>query len=99
MIATADAGSDNQIFVGDKPFMNYVAAIIMQFTTHEQSTVVIKARGKHMSRAVDVSEVAVKDFLEGEIATPQITANSDLVRNREGKQVRVSTVNILLERA
>lgn len=78
--------------------MNYVAAIIMQFTTQEQPTVRIKARGKHISRAVDVSEVAIKDFLEGEANIQEMTSTSEQVRNREGKQVRVSTVDITLAR-
>lgn len=98
MMQTAQQGSDNCIFVGDKPFMNYVAAIIMQFSTHEQPSVQIKARGKHISRAVDVMEVTLKDFLDEEIILKEISTDSDIVRNREGKQVRVSTVNMLLER-
>ena len=89
---------DNSIYVGDKPFMNYVTAIIMQFTTHEQDTVVVKARGKYISRAVDVSEMAAKDFLEDVVEIDSITTDSDMVRNREGEQVRVSTINITLAR-
>jgi DNA-binding protein len=98
MMQTAQEGRDNCIFVGDKPFMNYVAAIIMQFTTHEQPQVQIKARGKHISRAIDVSEVTQKDHLNKEIRIENITSSSDMVRNREGKEVRVSTVEIILER-
>ncbi|MFT4250622.1 MAG: DNA/RNA-binding protein AlbA [Candidatus Woesearchaeota archaeon] len=98
MISPTPAGEDNCIYVGEKPFMNYVAAIIMQFTTQEQPTVRIKARGKHISRAVDVSEVAIKDFLEGEANIQEMTSTSEQVRNREGKQVRVSTVDITLAR-
>lgn len=87
---------DNSIYVGDKPFMNYVTAIIMQFTTHEQDTVVVKARGKYISRAVDISEMACKDHLQGIIKIQDISTNSELVRNREGKEVRVSTITVKL---
>ena len=89
---------DNSIYVGDKPFMNYVTAIIMQFTTHEQERVIVKARGKYISRAVDVSEMACKDFLKEVVAIHSITTDSDLVENREGKEVRVSTITIVLEK-
>lgn len=90
---------DNAIFVGDKPFMNYVTGIVMQFTTHEQEEVIVKARGKYISRAVDVAEMALKRFLEGKIKIQSIEIDSEEVRNREGKLVRVSTIDITLERA
>ena len=89
---------DNSIFVGDKPFMNYVTGIVMQFTTHDQQEVIVKARGKHISRAVDVAEMALKRFLEGKIRTQKIRTDSEEVRNREGNLVRVSTIEIVLER-
>ncbi len=89
---------DNSIFVGDKPFMNYVTGIVMQFTTHNQEEVIVKARGKHISRAVDVAEMALKRFLEGKIAIKDISIDSEEVKNREGKLVRVSTIEISLSR-
>ena len=89
---------DNSIYVGDKPFMNYVTAIIMQFTTHEQETVVVKARGKYISRAVDISEMAEKDFLKEVVEIAAINTDSELVRNREGEEVRVSTIQLTLKK-
>ena len=89
---------DNSIYVGDKPFMNYVTAIIMQFTTHEQERVIVKARGKYISRAVDVSELAAKDFLKEVVNIASIETDSDVVTNREGKEVRVSTITITLQK-
>jgi len=57
-------GSDNSIFVGGKPFMNYVTAVVMQFTTKNATEVILKARGKFISRAVDVAEVSAKRFMD-----------------------------------
>ena len=51
---------DNVIFIGIKPFMNYVTSVVMQFTTKNKKEVVVKARGKFINRAVDVSEVVTK---------------------------------------
>ena len=51
-------GSDNVILVGSKPFMNYVTAVVVQFTTKGADKVVIKSRGKFISKAVDVAEVS-----------------------------------------
>ena len=88
--------SDNSIFIGSKPFMNYVTAIVMQFTTKNASEVLVKARGKFISRAVDVVEVASKRFLDETINPKEIKINSEEFTNNEGKKVRVSTIEIVL---
>ncbi|MCX6709161.1 MAG: DNA-binding protein Alba [Candidatus Woesearchaeota archaeon] len=89
---------DNSIFIGSKPFMNYVTGVVMQFTTNQASEVFIKARGKFISRAVDVAEVAAKRFLVNSIEVKDIRVNSEEFTNREGRQVRVSTIEIALKK-
>ena len=86
--------ADNSIFIGNKPFMNYVTAVVMQFTTKNAEQIVIKARGKFISRAVDVAQVATKRFLEGQVDVNDIRIDSEEFENKEGKQVRVSTIEI-----
>ncbi|MBW2982618.1 DNA-binding protein Alba [Candidatus Woesearchaeota archaeon] len=90
------AGNDNSIFIGGKPFMNYVTAVVMQFTTKNAEEVILKARGKFISRAVDVAEVAAKRFLEGNAGIKDIKIDSEEFTNKEGKNVRVSTIEITL---
>ena len=90
--------ADNAIFVGNKPFMNYVTAVVMQFTTQDADEVTIKARGKFISRAVDVAEIAAKRFLNGQIYVDDIKIDSEEFENKEGKQVRVSTIEITLKK-
>ena len=87
---------DNIIFIGGKPFMNYVTAVVMQFTTKNADEVIIKARGKFISRAVDVAEVAGKRFLDGAVEIKHIKADSEGFKTDEGKDVRVSTMEITL---
>ena len=89
---------DNCIFIGGKPFMNYVTGVVMQFTTKNASDVIVKARGKFISRAVDVAEVARKRFLEGQIDIKGIKIDSEGFKNQEGRDVRVSTIEITLGR-
>ena len=89
---------DNNVFVGGKPFMNYVTAVVMQFTTKNAGEVIIKARGKFISRAVDVAEVAAKRFLESQVGVKNIKIDSEEFENKEGKQVRVSIIEITLGR-
>ena len=87
---------DNNVFIGGKPFMNYVTAVVMQFTTKNADNVVVKARGKFISRAVDVSEVAAKRFLESTVGVKDIKIDSEEFKNNEGRDVRVSTIEITL---
>ena len=80
--------------------MNYVTAIVMQFTTKSAEEVIIKARGKFISRAVDVAEVSAKKFLKEEnIKVKDIKINSEEFENKEGRKVNVSTIEIALEKA
>ena len=91
-------GKDNNIFIGGKPFMNYVTGVVMQFTTKNAEEVIVKARGKFISRAVDVSEVATKRFLTGQAHVKEVNIDSEEFENKEGKQVRVSTIEIILSK-
>ncbi len=90
---------DNSIFIGNKPFMNYVTGVVMQFTTKGAKEVIVKARGKFISRAVDVAEVASKRFLNGQVNINGIGIDSEEFENKEGRNVRVSTIEIVLGRS
>ena len=89
---------DNNIFIGGKPFMNYITGVVMQFTTKNAEEVIIKARGKFISRAVDVAEVSSKRFLEGSVGVRNIKIDSEGFKNNEGKDIRVSIIEITLGR-
>jgi len=92
-------GDDNIVYIGTKPFMNYVTSVVMQFTTKKQDRVTIKARGKFISRAVDIAEVVKKRFLKDhKITTENIKTNSEEFENKEGKRVSVSTIEITLKK-
>ncbi|MFQ5475090.1 MAG: DNA-binding protein Alba [Candidatus Nanoarchaeia archaeon] len=90
--------TDNSIFIGGKPFMNYVTGVVMQFTTKNADEVIVKARGKFISRAVDVAEVAAKRFLDSTVSVKGIAIDSEEFQNKEGKDVRVSTIEITLSK-
>ena len=89
--------NENTVLIGGKPFMNYVTGVVMQFTTKGAKEVCIKARGKFISRAVDVAEVAAKRFLkEQNITVKDIKIDSEEFENKEGKKVNASTIDIVL---
>jgi len=90
----------NIIFIGEKPFMNYVTGVVTQFKTKGEKQVIIKARGKFISRAVDVAEFSVKRFLKEEnIKIIDVKIDSEEFENKEGKKINVSTIDIVLEKA
>lgn len=90
--------ADNSIFIGEKPFMNYVTGVVMQLTTKGAEEVVVKARGKFISRAIDVVEVVTKRFMEGQASVKDIKIDSEEFTNKEGKKVRVSTIEIIVSK-
>ncbi|NJD78901.1 MAG: DNA-binding protein Alba [Candidatus Methanoperedens sp.] len=53
---------DNVVYIGNKPVMNYVLAVVTQFN-NGANEVTIKARGRAISRAVDVAEVTRNRFM------------------------------------
>src|SRR3989344_682767 len=94
-----DNPDDNIIFVGIKPFMNYVTAVVMQFQNKGQKEVIVSARGKFVSKAVDVVEVARRTFLKDEnIQVKDIKIASEQFENREGKRIFVSSIDIKLSK-
>ena len=72
--------------------MTYVSATLTQLATRE--TVTIKARGKRITQAVDVSQMIVKrmDTVGYEISDVRIS--SDSLTSQDGKQRNVSTIEI-----
>lgn len=88
---------DNTIFIGIKPFMNYVTGVVMQFKNKGQDEVIVSARGKFISKAVDVVEVARRTFLkEDNIKIKDIKVSSEQFENKEGKRIFVSSIDIIL---
>ena len=86
----------NTILVGGKPLMNYVTAVVMQFTTQNANTVVIKSRGKFISKAVDIAEVVRGRFMKDQVSLSNIDIGSESFKNNEGRNVSVSTIAIEL---
>ena len=82
----------NIIFVGTKPIMTYVSATLTQLST--RPSVTIKARGKRITQAVDVSQMIMKrmDSVGYEISDVRIS--SDSLTSQDGKQRNVSTMEI-----
>jgi len=83
------------ILVGQKPTPNYVLAAVMQFS-QGSNKVVLKARGRAISKAVDAAEI-VKRFLQGQVKITDVKIDSEKL-GEPGKERTVSTIEIVLER-
>ncbi|MFH1424465.1 MAG: DNA-binding protein Alba [archaeon] len=88
--------SENTVFVGSKPVMNYVLAVVTQFNKG-QPNVNVEARGKAISRAVDVAEIVRNRFLS-ELKIGGIGIGTEELTSKENEQVNVSTIKITLEK-
>ena len=85
--------NDNVVFIGEKPFMNYITAIVIQFTANKSNEVVIKARGKYIARAVDIEESVRNKFLKDlDLVIKEIQIGSDQLKNKQGEDTSVSTM-------
>jgi DNA-binding protein len=86
---------DNIVYVGKKPTMSYVMAVMTQFTSG-QKEVFVKARGRSISRAVDVVE-AVRNKFVTDLKSEIRTATEGITDN-EGRKLNVSLIDIKLNK-
>lgn len=87
--------SENVVFVGQKPSMAYVLAVMTQFNSGK-SEVRVKARGKSISRAVDVAEIIRRKFLEGMRVKSIRIGTEEYVPDNGTVKVPVSTIELVL---
>ncbi len=72
--------------------MTYVSATLTQLSTRH--TVTIKARGKKITQAVDVSQMIVKRMNTVGYVISDVRILSDSLLSQDGKQRNVSTIEI-----
>jgi DNA-binding protein len=85
--------AENAVFVGNKPVMNYVLAVLTQFNSGVNE-VSVKARGRAISRAVDVAEIVRKRFLP-DVDVKDIKISTEKVESEQG-EANVSAIEITL---
>ena len=85
---------ENVIYVGNKPPMSYVLAVVTQFNGGSDE-VVIKARGRAISRAVDTAEITKNRFVT-DAKIKDIKIGTESITNEEGRNSNVSSIEISL---
>ncbi len=96
---TPRAGREpNVVYIGNKPPMNYVMAVITAFNMPNADEITLKARGRAISTAVDVAEITRKRFLK-DAQVKSIAIGTEEIAPREGGTPRnVSTIEISLQK-
>lgn len=88
----------NVVYIGRKPLMNYVLAVITSFNASNADKVVLKARGRAISAAVDVAEISRRRFLD-DVTVDKIDIETEEIDIREENRTKnVSTIEITLAR-
>jgi len=87
-------GEESTVFVGNKPPMSYVLAVVTQFNSGSKE-VSIKARGRAISRAVDTAEIVRNKFMPN-AKIKDIKIGTDTITNEEGRTSNVSSIEIIL---
>jgi len=89
--------AENVVLIGRKPVMNYVLACITFFNTGEKQ-VVVKARGRAISRAVDTVELLRRAFVK-DLEIKNIDIGTEELVRAEGQKSNVSTIEITMAKA
>lgn len=76
--------------------MSYVLAVVTQFQSGAKE-VLLKARGRSVSRAVDVAEIVKNRFIP-DAKDSNIEITTEQMPSEEGKTVHVSAITITLSR-
>jgi archaea-specific DNA-binding protein len=88
--------ASNEILIGKKPLMTYVTASLVQLAN--EPTVLVKARGKSITRAVDVAQIIVKRMDNMGYEIGHVKIGSQVIQSEDGKERNVSTIEVQISR-
>lgn len=88
------ARENNTIYVGKKPVMSYVLAVVTQFNQGIPE-VHLKARGKSISTAVDTTQIVKNRFIQT-LQVKDIKLATEELKSDDGSMTRVSSMTIVM---
>ncbi len=91
ILAKKDFKNDSNVYIGKKRSINYVLAAMV--ILNEDRSVRLLARGKSISRAVDVAEILRNNFIKG-ANYGEVLIDSEEITNRDGSKSNVSSMEI-----
>jgi len=96
--APTAARAENVVYIGRKPPMSYVLALMTSFGDSNIKEVTLKARGRSITTAVDVAEIAKRRFVK-DAKVNKITIGTEELQQEEGGTRNVSTIEITIVKA
>lgn len=85
----------NVVYIGRKPVMSYVLAVITHFNMSNAKEIVLKARGRAITTAVDTAEITRRRFME-KAKVSKIEIDTEEITEESGRTRAVSTMEITL---
>jgi len=82
------------VYIGKKPTMNYVLAVVTHFNSGSRE-VIVKAHGRSISRAVDVAEIVRGRFIP-DAKVRDVRIATEKLTSEEGRATNVSSIEIVL---
>ena len=92
----ARAPEDTTVYIGKKPRMTYVIAATKQIT--QGGEVILKARGKSISQAVDVAEIMRRRYVR-DAHVDNIRIATEVLESEDGEPANVSSIQIFMSLA
>ena len=86
----------NIVFIGKKPILTYLNATLTLLAN--EPVVIIKARGRSIITAVDVSQMIVKRMSAMGYKVSGVRIFSERLQSKDGKDRNVSTIEIDVSR-
>ncbi|HDI74229.1 MAG: DNA-binding protein Alba [Candidatus Korarchaeota archaeon] len=83
------------VYVGKKPAINYVMATTLQINRGVKK-IVLKARGRSISRAVDVAEITRLKYFPGKIKITDLRTGTEEIIDENGSRRDISVIEIEL---
>jgi DNA-binding protein len=85
------------VFIGNKPPMSYVMAVMTAMSSGDVTEITLKARGRAITTAVDVAEIACNRFIK-DLAVTAVGIGTEEMPAREGdnRSRNVSIIEIKL---
>lgn len=87
---------ENVVLVGTKPAMNYIVACMTYFNAGAEK-VILKARGRAISHAVDIVEMMRRSFINN-LEIERISTGTEELPSSSDRQSNVSTIEILISK-
>lgn len=88
--------ADDCILVGQKDFNIYMRSVNTLFLAKNLKEISVKARGKNMNKAIDVSLASTRFLSEQSVAIKEVKLESEEFQDKEGKTRNGSSIEIVL---